>query len=486
MNTVIYARYSSDNQREESIEGQLRECKEYADRNGMTVIGTYIDRALSAKTDNRPQFQKMIKDSNTHKFEIVLVWKLDRFSRNRYDSAFYKRKLSQNRVKVVSATEPISNTPEGIMLESLLEGMAEYYSAELAEKVSRGHKENALKAKFNGGIVPLGYRIDSEMHYQIDPATAPVVQEAFRRYAEGESIKELWTSFNKRGIRTGLGKPFTKSSFQNMLKNRRYLGEYRYKDVITPGAFPALIEPALFDKVQRRCERNKRAPAHTKTEVNFLLTTKAFCGKCGAMLCGESGRSHTGAVHYYYKCGNHKRNGGAACNLRAVRKEPLERFVVRVAVERVLCDETIDRLTKLLLEYQKRENTRLPVLQTDLKDVERRIANMVEAIEQGIITPATKQRLDELEEQRKELEISILQEQIEKPPITKEQILFWFDRFRKGDQNDPAYQQQIIDCFVNSVYVFDDRIVVNFNFKEGDKQVSLQEVLGSILDGCGS
>lgn len=189
MNAVIYARYSSDNQREESIEGQLRECKEYADQNGITVVRTYIDRALSAKTDSRPQFQQMIHDSATHTFEAVLVWKLDRFSRNRYDSAHYKRILKNNRVHVVSVTEPISNTPEGIMLESLLEGMAEYYSAELAEKVSRGHKENALKAKFNGGPVPLGYRIDSEHHYQIDPATAPVVQEAFQRYAAGESIR---------------------------------------------------------------------------------------------------------------------------------------------------------------------------------------------------------------------------------------------------------------------------------------------------------
>ena len=171
MNAVIYARYSSDNQREESIEGQLRECKEYADQNGITVVRTYIDRALSAKTDSRPQFQQMIHDSATHTFEAVLVWKLDRFSRNRYDSAHYKRILKNNRVHVVSVTEPISNTPEGIMLESLLEGMAEYYSAELAEKVSRGHKENALKAKFNGGPVPLGYRIDSEHHYQIDPTT---------------------------------------------------------------------------------------------------------------------------------------------------------------------------------------------------------------------------------------------------------------------------------------------------------------------------
>ena len=300
MNAVIYARYSSDNQREESIEGQLRECKEYADQNGITVVRTYIDRALSAKTDSRPQFQQMIHDSATHTFEAVLVWKLDRFSRNRYDSAHYKRILKNNRVHVVSVTEPISNTPEGIMLESLLEGMAEYYSAELAEKVSRGHKENALKAKFNGGPVPLGYRIDSEHHYQIDPTTAPVVQEAFQRYAAGESIRSIIESLNARGIRNSRGNRFTKNSFQTLLKNRRYLGEYRYKDTVIPDAIPAIIDPECFDAVQRRCEIHRQAPAHNKADVHYLLTTKLFCGKCGTMMAGESGRSHTGTVHCYY------------------------------------------------------------------------------------------------------------------------------------------------------------------------------------------
>ena len=173
-NVVIYARYSSDNQREESIEGQLRECRAYAKRNDKKIIGSYIDRALSAKTDARPQFQKMIQDSNAHRFQFVLVWKLDRFSRNRFDSAYYKRALSKNNVKVISATEPISNTPEGIMLESMLEGMAEYYSAELAEKVTRGHTDNALKCKFNGGSVPLGYRINEERHYEPDPVMSPI------------------------------------------------------------------------------------------------------------------------------------------------------------------------------------------------------------------------------------------------------------------------------------------------------------------------
>ena len=486
MNAVIYARYSSDNQREESIEGQLRECKEYADQNGITVVRTYIDRALSAKTDSRPQFQQMIHDSATHTFEAVLVWKLDRFSRNRYDSAHYKRILKNNRVHVVSVTEPISNTPEGIMLESLLEGMAEYYSAELAEKVSRGHKENALKAKFNGGPVPLGYRIDSEHHYQIDPTTAPVVQEAFQRYAAGESIRSIIESLNARGIRNSRGNRFTKNSFQTLLKNRRYLGEYRYKDTVIPDAIPAIIDPECFDAVQRRCEIHRQAPAHNKADVHYLLTTKLFCGKCGTMMAGESGRSHTGTVHCYYKCGTRKRSGKEACSLKPVRKEPLEQFVVKTALEKVLNDRVIDLLADKLLEYQSKENTRLPVLQAELKEVKRRIDNLVAAIEQGILTPSTKSRMEELEQQREELETSVLQEQIETPPITREQILFWFDQFCYGDPADIAFQEKVIDCFVNSIYLFDDRIVVNFSYQEGGHPVSLEEVLSSFLDGNGA
>ena len=149
----------------------------------------------------------------------------------------------------------------------------------------------------------------------------------------------------------------------------------------------------------------------------------------------------------------------------------MERFVVKAAIEKALNKDTIERLTQKLLAYQSRENTRLPVLPAALKDVNKPIENIVSAIEQGIIIPATKQRLDDWEEQRKALETNILQEQIAKPLLTREQILFRFERFRQGD---PAYQRNIIDCFVNSVYIFDDRFVVNFNYRDGDKLVSLQ------------
>ena len=252
MTAVIYARYSSDNQREESIEGQLRECQEYAERNGITILHSYIDRALSAKTDNRPEFQHMIRDSAKELFDAVLVWKLDRFSRDRYDSAHYKHILKKNGVKVISAKENISEGPEGIILESMLEGMAEYYSAELAQKINRGLKENALKGKNNGGSIPLGFVLSEDQKLKIDPLTAPVVREIYQRYDSGETMKAIIASLNARHILTRKNRPFSQSSFNILLRNRKYIGEYRYGDIVIPDALPAIIPKDLFERVQTR------------------------------------------------------------------------------------------------------------------------------------------------------------------------------------------------------------------------------------------
>ena len=481
MTAVIYARYSSDNQREASIEGQLRDCKDYAEKNGITVVGTYIDRAYSAKTDDRPDFQRMIKDSAKKIFDVVLVWKLDRFARNRFDAVNYKYQLEKNGVHLVSVMEPISQGPEGIMVESMLIGMAEYYSAELALKVARGERENALQCKYNGGVVPLGFTIGKEDRlYHIDPETAPIVQEIFSRYADGEPAEKIAASLNERGLRTRTGKPFVKNSFFQIFRNRRYIGEYRYKDIVTPGGIPAIVDQDLFDRVQQRFEQNRIAHGRpAKEDVSYLLTTKLFCGKCGTLMGGESGTSHMGNTYYYYKCGNAKRHGKAHCDLKAIRKEPLERFVVDTAIKVIFSDEIIERLIDLVMEAQQKENTRLPVLKDQLRDTEKRLANLLEAIEQGILTPTTKQRLDELEARKEALNTSILEEELKKPVLTREWMRFWFEKFRKGDMRDMEHQRQIIDTFVNSVYVFDDRVVLNFNFTDDSKTISREEVLGS-------
>ena len=484
MKGVIYARYSSDNQREESIEGQIRECREYADRQGITLFTTYIDRAYSAKTDNRPEFQKMVKDSSKNLFDVIIVWKLDRFARNRYDSAHYKNILRKNGVRVLSAKENISDGPEGIILESMLEGFAEYYSAELAQKVMRGMTENALKCKYNGGTITYGYSIDDDKHFVIDPLAAPVVLDVFNKYVEGFTAKEITEYLKSKGIKSARNGRITYNTVANMLHNRKYIGEYKYHDVVIEDGIPAIVPIELFERVQGKLKKNKRAPARYKAEDKYLLTTKLHCGKCGAFMVGESGTSQTSIVYRYYKCVNTKKRP-KTCDKKNVKKKWIENFVINKTMEFLMNDELLEQLADKLLKLQSQENTQLPLLRKQLKEVERGINNLINAIQQGILTPSTKQRLDELEQQKIDIEISILQEEKQSPILTREQILFWLHKFRGIDTTDRKQRQWLVDCFVNSIYLYDDKIVFTFNFSDESKQVSFDEIKNSDLDGLG-
>ena len=481
MNAVIYARYSSDNQREESIEGQIRDCTAYAESHGIKIIATYIDRAFSAKTDNRPDFQRMIKESSNKLFDVVLVWKLDRFARNRYDSAHYKAILRKNGVKVVSAMETIAEDSTGILLESLLEGYAEFYSAELSEKVKRGHQENALKCKSNGGSVTYGYCVNEEQKFEIEPKEAEIVKEVFLRYSEGETIRQIVKSLNERGLRARDDKLFKISIFTRFLRNRRYIGEYRYGETVIENGMPIIIDKELFDRVQRRIENNKHAPARTKTTADelFLLTTKIFCGECGQTMAGESGTSRTGNIYYYYKCRNAKLKKG--CNKKAVKKQLIENLVVNHTIKTLFDDNMIEYIADQAYALSKRENTVLSQLKDQLAEIEKSIDNILKAIEQGIFTKSTKQRLDELEETKSLLEDKIIKEQIESPIITREQILCWLQAFRTYDMTEPKHRQQLVDYFVNSVYVYEDKMIINYNYKENSETISFDKINSSNL-----
>ena len=485
MKAVIYARYSSDSQREESIEGQLRECTAFAEKNGITILRHYIDRAFSAKTDNRPEFQAMIKDSSKKLFDMIIVWKLDRFARNRYDSARHKAQLKKNGVKVVSATETISDGAEGILLESMLEGMAEYYSADLAEKVVRGMTENALKCKYNGGTPPLGYVIDSEQYFQIDPLTAPFVLEAFKRYDEGATMTQIRDWLNEKGIKNTRRQEMTYNSIQHMLNNRRYIGEYSYREVIIPDGIPAIVPKDLFDRVQEKMAKNKKAPARHKAEDDYLLTTKLFCGYCGAYLCGESGTSRTGLVHHYYKCVSVKKKR-AECHKKPVKKQWIEDLVVDETMKMVMDDKAIEAIVSMLMELQNRESSSLPLYEKELKDTEAAIDNMLNAIQQGIFNKSTKARLDELEAAKDELENMIACEKLAKPKITEEQMMFWLHRFRKLDVRQQSHRKILIDTFINAIFLYDDKMVIAFNYKEGTKTITFAELQEAISNKNGS
>lgn len=447
---------------------------------------TYIDRAMSAKTDHRPDFQQMIKDSAKGLFDVIIVWKLDRFARNRYDSAHYKAQLRKYGVKVLSATENISEGPEGIILESMLEGMAEYYSAELSEKVIRGHTENALKCKYNGGTPTFGFAIDKDKYYQIDPHTAPVVLEMFIRYDKGETMKNIRDWLNGAGVTTVRGKKIDLNFVAAILHNRKCIGEYSYRHIVTPGGIPAIVPQDLFDRVQQRLETNRKAPARHKAEDDYLLTTKLFCGTCGAMMVGESGTSASkGRKYHYYRCVNTKKHKTCSAKHKSVRKLPLENAVVNATMAKVMDDNFVEYIADAVMDLQGKESSQLPALRKQLEETERGITNMLNAIQMGIINQSTKQRLDELEERKKDIELHIIQEEIKKPLLSREDVTFWICRFRKLDVSRLDERRRLIDSFVNSVTIFDDHILITFNYKEGETRLDFSDIESSDLKSVG-
>lgn len=277
MNVVVYARFSSHNQHETSIEGQLKECYEYAKRNGYTIVDTYIDRALTGTNDNRPEFLRMIDDSNKKLFRFVLVYQLDRFARNRYDSATYKARLKKNGVRVLSARENITDDASGILIEGVLESMAEYYSAELSQKIKRGMTLNAEKCLYTGGGVPLGYKVNPDKTFAIDEAAAFYVRKIYEMYANGSTVTQINKYLNAQQIKTIRGSAFNKNSLHKILKNKRYIGYYTFNDIEIENGMPRILSDELFYKVQSIMETNKKAPARTRTNDEYILTTNVIC-----------------------------------------------------------------------------------------------------------------------------------------------------------------------------------------------------------------
>lgn len=466
---VCYARYSSHNQREESIEGQLRECQDFASRNDMVIIGEYIDRAISGKTDNRAEFQRMIKDSDKGKFQAVIVYAIDRFARNRYDSANYKAKLKKNGVKVYYAKQNIPDSPEGIILESVMEGYAEYYSENLSIHIKRGMHENALQCKSTGGGIPLGYSIGEDKRFQIDPAGAKIVREIFEMYASGHSVKEICDHCNEHGYRSSRGSHFNKNSLRTMLQNEKYIGVYRYNDIVVENGIPPIVTKELFDKVQEAFHRNYIARAKKKAKQDYLLTSKVFCGHCGSNMVGECGTARNGSMYYYYKCTEKKRGGH--CDKHTEKKDWLEEFVVRHTIEN-LTEERIEAIAEKASEIlikEMEEASILPALKESLRDVEKRIKNLIDLMEQGIVTPSTKERLLDLESQKVDIEKHIASEDMKKPLLSKERIQRWLEKFMDGDISNEDYRRSVIDTLLNSVYIYDTndgkgrRFIFTFN-----------------------
>ena len=428
---VIYARFSSSGQREESITGQIRECQAFADRSGYRIIDIYEDRAKTGTNADRPAFQQMIKDAAHKQFQAVIVWKLDRFSRDKYDAARYKHVLSQYGVKVVSAMEPISSSPEGVIMESLLEGMAQYYSMDLSMKVKRGNRESALEHK-TVGMRMLGYRPDATDHFEIDPDTAPIVKRIFTEYVSGRSSKDIIDGLNSDGIRTRTGNAWKKASLAHILKNERYAGTYIFGDYREDNAMPAIISHDTWETAQRIMNAHKKKPAASRT-VKYLLTGKIFCGMCGSPMIGESAKSKTGRMYYYY----HDTSKG--CKMRRMSKDKIEDRVIEFLASLVNDDTFINQLE--------------------------------DAIEQGIVTRTTKDRLASLEDRQDELTAALARAKEEVPVFSRNEVIEVL-RHMRGNPSDERYRQKLVDIFLNAVYIFRDdgmlTISVNYQGERGE------------------
>ena len=453
---VIYARYSCDNQTEQSIEGQLRVCHDYAERNGILIVETYIDRAMTGTNDMRPDFQRMMKDSGKRQWNYVLVYKLDRFSRNKYEATVHKNTLKNNGVKVLSAMENIPDTPEGIILESLLEGMNQYYSAELSQKVKRGMYETRRKGNFQGGILPYGYKSEGKK-IVIDTERAEAVQFMYEQFSLGICVRAIINELTARGI-LYKGKPFTWNTVYGILKNEKYSGIYHHGDEVIDNMYPRIIPQPLFEAV--RCKLNLNKVGRRSEKVVYLLRDKVTCGYCGHPVSSEVGTSKSGAAIRYYRCRGDKRHRNG-CEMHMIRKEVLEEFVIDVIVKELSRKETMDTLVANLLREQERqsvENAKLTSLLREKAKVDKALDNLVAALEQGIMSATTNKRLHELEQQQGELEKEILIEQSKAVMKVPESVIREY--YAEALKMEGA---MLINLFIRKIVLYNDKIEIYFN-----------------------
>lgn len=478
MKAVIYARYSSHNQTEQSIEGQLRVCEDFAQNNGYTIHGTYIDRATTGTNDNRPDFQKMLKDSSKGIFEVVLVYQLDRFARNRYDSAVNKKTLKDNGVRVVSAMENFSDDASGVLMESIIEGMAEYYSKELSQKILRGKKETAKKLRFPGGKVPFGFTVDENRHYIPDPKTAPMVVDMFRRYASGVLIREIVDDLNLKQIATSSGLAFPYETVRKIFRNEIYIGTYKSGEFTQENAFEPIIDMETWERVQKIMESNKRNPAKSKAKEPYFLSGKIVCGCCGQNIVG-GGTTTKGVYHGYYVCNGRKKKSG--CQKKNIRKDVLESRIVEIIVENFSNEETKQRLAKQVIAHQKSMNddtSKVTGYKLQLEEIKKKKENLMKALERGSNSPTILARVDELEQAEISIGDEILRNKMSVSVPRLEDVLGYFDMIFTKKSDD--FKQGILRDVICYVKLFDENVLICFNLlDEYGKNMEVCEVLDS-------
>ncbi len=459
---VVYARYSSNNQTEQSIEGQVHVCEDFAKRNNMIIVDYYIDRAISGTTDERDAFQKMIKDSNMKKWNCVLVYKLDRFSRDKYESAVYRRHLKNNGVDLISAMENIPQTPEGLLMEAVLEGMNDYFSKELAQKVRRGLHESRMKGHIIGSV-PFGYIKENKM-LKTNEDEAKIIKQIYEEYLSGKTILQISRDFEKNNI-TMKGKRFYPETIRNILQREWYTGIYKINDKVYDKIYPQIITKETFDKVQARMNLTRYGCRKDNHEI-FKIKDKIYCGHCNRKMYPFSTKSRNGNYLRYYKCISGKKNN---CSTRITEKNFIEGVVDKFFKQQFTIPENLNAITDLIYEENKKRtkrNSSLSNMKSEMQRINTSISNILTAIEKGIITETTKSRLEELEQQRNDLqEKLIIEESKITYELTKEDIQNFFRLTLKN------YPEKAIDLFLKFVNIYEDKIEIGLKYSVNQNNV---------------
>lgn len=468
---VIYARYSSHNQKEESIEQQIAECTEFAEKNGIRIIGIYADKAVSGRSDRRPNFQRMMRDAEKRHFQIVVAYKSNRIARNMLNALQYEAKLDSFGIKTLYAKEEFGNTAAGRFALRTMMNVNQFYSENMGEDIKRGMVDNATECKVNG-MLPLGYVKGEDGKYAIAADEAAVVREIYDSVLKDIPLAEIARSLNQRGIRTKLGRDWNKNSFHILLKNDNYIGVYRHSGVVVEDGIPPILDKEVFEAVQEKLTNKKKTAGRRSANGEYLLTGKLFCGYCGSYMIGVSGTGENGTVHNYYQC--QKRHAEGRCEKKNVRRDFIEKLIARLTQDYILQDDTIEWIADSTMSFQAmaRRESGVAQLERDLADNRKVAKNIMAAIEQGIITETTKARLLEVEGTIHDLERSLSIAKAASQPIERERVVFSLEQMREGNVGSKEHQKKLIDTFVKSVTLWDDRIQIDYYHTPGKHKFS--------------
>ena len=481
---VIYARYSSHSQNEQSIETQIDICRSYARKHNLNIVQIYEDKAKSGTNDNRESFQQMLSDSSKKGFSHVIVYNLSRFARNSTESVMNEMILSKNGVDVLSATENVNgddDDPIASLMKNIMRGVNEYYSKNTAKNIRDGLRTNARKGLSIGGYtLPLGYKSNANKEIIIDEEMAPHVRKIFEMYHEHCSMAEIVRYLNLHGIKTSRGIEFNKNSIRRIVTNPKYNGKYIFKGEEMPVGIPPIVDKKLFEEVQNLVEQ--KHVSHSR-KSDYLLTDKLYCGLCGAKMTGAVAKHK----YHYYKCVNSK-GSLKTCHKEKVDREFIEELVIK-ETRKMLTKENIRIIADNVIAFleQEKDLSEIKKLQKSLKKCEQEIESLLASIRQATSDNVRNLLISELEkaqEQQKGLKAQLEFEEANNMPVTASEIRFYLTELKKGNINTKKYKRALIDTFIYKIYLYDEKMVINYTTQESnDIKLPDQNLVLSSLEG---